>query len=86
MEIDNEFRVVYDDTNVVLQFHEKRSKTKKDGTVETYEYTDNTYYPTLKHAIKSYLNKTLKQSTSWVDVLNRISEVELKIEQLCQKI
>ena len=82
MELDDKYRVVYDENNVVLQFYEKRVKTKKSGDKETYEFTDNFYYPNIKSALKAYLNKSIKGSESVKVVLERINLVENRINQL----
>lgn len=82
MELDDKYRVVYDENNVVLQFYEKRVKTKKSGDKEVYEFTDNFYYPNIKSALKAYLNKSIKGSESVKVVLERINLVENRINQL----
>ena len=83
MTLDGNYRIVYDENNVVLQFHEIREKTKKlDNSKESYEYVDNFYFPTVKHALKSYINKSLKYSNSHLDLICRIEDLELKIDKL----
>jgi len=85
MDIDDNYRILDDDNNVILQYHEDRIKTKLDGSKETYEFTDNYYYPNLKHALKSYVNKSLKYNELLVDVLFEIKRVENKIDELYGK-
>ena len=85
MDIDNKYRIVYDENNVILQFHEDRIKVKKDGSKETYEFTDNYYYHNLKYALRGYVNKSLKYNELLVDVLFEIKRVEDKIDKLCGK-
>ena len=82
MKIDNNYRILSDDNNVVLQYHEDRIKTKLDGSKEAYEFTDNYYYPNLKYALKGYLNKSLKHNELLIDVLVEIKRVEDKIDKL----
>ena len=83
MELDKNYRIVYDETNVILQFHEIREKTKKiDNSKERYEYIDNFYYPTVKHALKGYINKCLKYSNSMLELICSIEDLELKIDKL----
>jgi hypothetical protein len=82
MDIDNKYRIVYDENNVILQFHEDRIKVKKDGSKETYEFTDNYYYPTLKFALKAYLNRALKYTESLSKVLDELERIEDKIDNL----
>lgn len=86
MNLGSNYRVIYDDNNVTLQFYEQRTRTKKSGLKESYEFTENFYYPTLKHALKSYLNKSLVGSESIDVVLQKISKVEDSIsKQLLNK-
>lgn len=82
MELDKEYRIIYEDSNVVLQFYKQKTRVKKSGLEESYEFTDNFYYPTLKHALKSYLNKSLKGSKTIELVLERINTVENNINQV----
>lgn len=82
MELDEKFRILYDESNVILQFHEIRDRKKKDETIESYEYVDNFYYPTILHALKSYTNKSLKYSKSILDLICRIEDLEVKINKL----
>ena len=82
MDIDNKYKIVYDENNVILQFHEDRIKVKKDGSKETYEFTDNYYYHNLKYALKGYLNKALKYNESLSDVLDELKRIEDKIDNL----
>ena len=85
MKIDDNYRIVNDENNVVLQYHEDRIKTKLDGSKETYEFTDNYYYPSLKYALRGYINKSLKYNETLVNVLEEIKRVEDKIDKLYGK-
>lgn len=82
MEIAQNARILFDENNVILQFFEQRERTKKDGTKEPYEYQDNYYYGSVKQALKSYLNKSLKYAENIQEILRRIDEVEQKIDAL----
>lgn len=82
MKLSENYRIINDESNVILQFFEMREKQKKDGTVQTYEFTDSFYYPTLKGALNAFLNKNIKGSKSVNEVLNRISEVESIINKI----
>lgn len=77
MNLSENYRVVYDPNNVILQFFETRFR--KDGKTP-YEYQEDTYYPNVKTALMSFLQKSIKGSKSIEDCLNRIKEAEEKIE------
>jgi len=79
MELSNKYRIMKDDNNVILQFHEYRTREKGKSKGELYEFTDNSYYPNLKTALKSYVNKTLSSCNDIEKVLLKISELENKL-------
>ena len=83
MDLDSKYRIVYDDNNVVLQFHEKRKRVKvKTGVEEDYEYVDNFYYSNMKQALKNYVNKSLKGAESIDKLIIAIEKLETKIDNL----
>ena len=86
MNISENYRLVFDEYNVTLQFFEQKIKTKKDGTKEPYEYQENSYHKTVKQALNAFLQKSLISSKSVEEILQRIAEVENKIQQMPQNI
>lgn len=82
MQLNETYRITKDENNVILQFHENRERNKKDGTVEVYEFVDNWYYPSVKMALKSFLNKSVDQAGSVKEVLDKIEEAERRIDNL----
>lgn len=82
MNLSENYRLVFDENNVTLQFFEQRERNKQDGTKDTFEYTDNLYYPNVKSALKAFLQKSLNGSESVEQCLKRINEVEAKIDKL----
>ena len=82
MQLSEKYRITTDDNNVVLQFYEVRERQKKDGTIEMHEHTENLYYPTIRSALKSFVQKELKHSTSIDDCLKRIDALERLIDTL----
>ena len=82
MQISDNYRLVFDEHNVTLQFFEIREKEKKDGTKEPYEYQSNTYHKNIKQALKAFLSLSLIGSESVADCLLRIERVEEKIDSL----
>lgn len=82
MQLSDNYRLVFDENNVTLQYFEIREKKKKDGTKEPYEYQSNTYHNSVKQALKAFLALEIKGSESVADCFARIEEVENKIDQL----
>lgn len=77
MKLSENYRLLNEDSlNVVLQYHEKR--VNKNTGVE-FEYTENYYYPTIKAALISYVNKDLKAAKSIKEIIQRIENLEKKI-------
>lgn len=82
MELGHQYRIVFDENNVILQFYESRERKKKDGKTEDYVYEENTYHLTLKGALTAYMNKVVKRSETAEEVLKKLCEVEAKIDAL----
>ena len=76
MKLDNNYLLVYDESNVVLRYEENRIRIKKDETKEPYLFNEDRYYPNVKTALKAYLNISLKGSKSIEDVIRRIEKAE----------
>jgi methionine salvage enolase-phosphatase E1 len=85
MRLSKNYRIVNEESNTILQFHEDRVKTKKDGTQEPYEFVDNYFYPNLKSALKAYVNKAVGDCKQVKEVLKKISELEDQITNLLKK-
>ena len=82
MKLDDNYLLVYDESNVVLRYEENRVRIKKDMTKEPYLFNEDRYYPTVKSALKAYLNISLKGSKSIEDVIDRIRRAEKMISTL----
>ena len=82
MNLSENYRLLFDENCVTLQFFEQRERTKADESKEMYEYTDNLYYPNVKAALKAFLQKSLNGSESVEQCLKRINQVEAKIDKL----
>lgn len=81
--LNKNYRIVFDDNNIFLQFFELREKNKKETEEKVeFEYTENCYYPNVKSALKGFLNKYLDGSSSVDEVLKRTDEVENIINNL----
>jgi len=82
MKIDNDYHLAYDENNVMLIYKKNRIRKKKSGVEEPYVYQEIRYYPNVKSALKAYVNQKLKGSDSIKDILSRIYEVELLINNI----
>tara|TARA_R110000782_G_scaffold244612_1_gene331369 strand:+ start:218 stop:478 length:261 start_codon:yes stop_codon:yes gene_type:complete len=82
MKLAHNYRIVNEENNTILQFHEDRVKIKKDGTKEPHEFIDNYFYPNLKSALKAYLNKAVGDCKEVKEVLKKIEQLENKIDNL----
>ncbi len=85
MELNKNYRIVYDSENTILQFFEQRESFKKEdkiklkGTGEVKEFIENSYYPNLKSALIGFLNKCTWGLESANEVLQELKRVELLI-------
>lgn len=80
--LSEKYRIIEDANNTVLQFFEIRTRKKKDGTDEQYEFVDDFFYPDLKSALISFIQKEIKYSANIDEVLSRISAIEKTINHL----
>ena len=79
MNLSEKYRIVKDDSVIILQFFEKRTRVKKSGLKEEYEFTDNYYYPNLGTALKAYVGKEIAECSEVSDILVRLDELESKL-------
>jgi hypothetical protein len=80
MILSNEYRIVNEENNTILQFYETRIRTKKNGTKEDFVFTENYYYPNLKTALKAFVNKSISDCPSVNHVLREIKKLELQLK------
>ena len=76
MKLNDNWNITYDENNVVLNKIERRINRKGEEST----YITPHYYPNVKSALKAFLNKSLKQSESIMEVINRIEKAEKDIE------
>lgn len=84
MELSENYRILYDANNVILQFHETKLRVKKDGTEESYESIEDTYHNNVKNALSYFLQKSIKYSDSIVECLQRIKKAEEIIDAVAK--
>lgn len=82
MKLNDNWRLNYDENNVILEFHEKRIRKGKDDVETEYEFVDPHYYPTVPTALKGFLHKNLKGSESVQELVRRIEQTEKIITNL----
>ena len=88
MNLNKNYRIVYDSENTILQFFEQRESFKKgdtkriQGSGETKEHTEDYYYPNLKTALVGFLQKCTWEIESAEEVLKELNRVELLIKNL----
>ena len=82
MNLNENYRIIYDENNTILQFFEQREKMVRDdenkkyvGTGEFKEFQDNSYYPNLKTALQGFLNKCTWGLETAKEVLTKLDEV-----------
>lgn len=94
MELAKNWRIIYDDTNVVLQFYETRTRNKVEkvkgkliptGETEDYEFTDSRYYPSVQSALAAYIKLAPKGSESIKEIVKRIDDAVKKVEGFIKK-
>lgn len=79
MKLNDNYRIVYDSNNTILQYFEQRESKK---TNEFYEFTEDYYYPNLKTALNGFLNKCTWGLETAEQVLNEIKNVEQLITKM----
>jgi len=89
MELNSNYRIVYDSDNTILQYFEQREKTVYDaltrkhiGTGEFKEHTVNYYYPSLKTALNGFLIKCLWDTETATDLLEKLERLEKLIKSI----
>ena len=80
MKIDENYSVEQDTHCWVLKFEKEGELNERTGknTIHSEEW----YHPTLKSALKKYMDVKLKGSEALCDVIQRLNEVELVINNL----
>jgi len=89
MKLNENYRIVYDSDNCILQFFEQREIQVKDkttnkfvGTGEFKEYTENFFYPNLKTALNGFMNKCTWGLKTATEVLAELNKLETLIKSL----
>lgn len=83
MELNKNYRIVYDTDNTILQFFEQREiKVDKIGTGKFKEHTENFYYPNLKTALNGFLNKCTWDIETAKEVIDELKRIKLIINKI----
>lgn len=87
IKLDENWSIETQADNVCLKYKKIKTikrKNKKTDQEEEAEVTEKNeyHYPSIKLALKKYLNESQKDCTTIQDVLKRIDEVEKKINKI----
>jgi len=72
------YSIEFDENNAILVFKENKNSEKKGDYISTERF----YYPNLKTCLNAFIQKDLHGSTTILNVLNRIDELEKIISKL----
>jgi hypothetical protein len=75
MNLNENYRIIYDENNTILQYYQDRVRTLKDGSFQEYEYTESFYYPNLRTALVGFLDKCTWGVATAKEVLRKLNEV-----------
>lgn len=87
MDLNKNYRIIYDSENTILQYFEQRESFKKDdklkipGTGEVKEFIENYYYPNLKTALIGFLHKCTWGLETAKEILNELKRIETLISK-----
>jgi len=97
MELNANYRIVYDTDNTILQFFEQREKNfitkvldRATGKTKQIsepsgvfaEFTENFYYPNLKTALTGFLHKCTWGLETAKEVITELNKLETLINQI----
>ncbi len=86
IKLDNNFSISQQVTHGVTLRYSILTDRISEKTGKLVTQKDQWYYPTLKTALKAYLDKATAPAQDVVSILERIAEVELKIDNICEKL
>lgn len=78
MKLTENYSIEYDENNTILVFTEKKNSEKKGDYISTERF----YYPNLKTCLNAFIQKDLHGSTTILNVINRLDELESIILKL----
>lgn len=93
MELNEKYRIIFENKYVVLQFFEIREKQKLnpetrkyEGTGEFKEFTENFYFNNLEMALKAFVRKNLEGLKTANTILKKLEDLDnliktIKVEQ-----
>lgn len=86
MKLNDNYRIVYDSENTILQFFEQRESFKKDDKLKQFgemkEFVDNYYCPNLKTALTIFLSKCTWGMETPKEILSELNRLESLIKQI----
>lgn len=78
MKLTENYSIEFDENNAILVFTEKKNSEKKGDYISTDRY----YYPNLKTCLNAFIQKDLHGSTSILNIVKRLDELEVIISKL----
>jgi len=78
MKLTENYSIEFDENNAILVFQETKNSEKKGDYIST----DRFYYPNLKTCLNAFIQKDLHGSTSVLNAIKRIDELEKIISNL----
>lgn len=81
MKLDKDYSVSNDGTCWILEKHEETKKIS-EKTSKRIISSDKWYYPSLKQALKKYIDMSLTKCDSVLGVLKRLDELEEQINNI----
>ena len=81
IKLDNEYWIEMDAYNWILKYESEEYAKEVMGDLKMVTTKDEWYYPTLRMCLKSYCDKTLKECSSIEKVIERIDDLNDKIEK-----
>lgn len=78
MKLTENYSIEFDENNAILVFSEIKTSEKRGKYISIDRY----YYPNLKTCLNAFIQKDLHGSTSVLNVIKRIDELETIISNL----
>jgi hypothetical protein len=82
IKIDDEYSLTHEPESWVLHYESMPFTKSLMGKVTECRNRDQWYYPNIKMALKRYMDQCLKDCDNVSAILNRIDEIEVKIDNL----
>ena len=82
IKLDENYTIDSDNYNWILRYEKTYEGKDKDGNPKEQTSTNETFHGSLKQCILEYINETGKWCDSLIAILDKLNEVEVKIDNL----